>query len=75
MNTIFLNEHEDKFLSIMLSAPAKEIEKLIPETIADCSKMLKISPNEYDYSIHYPMILGITRRKWAEAMITEVMKG
>jgi len=39
MNTIFLNEHEDKLLSIMLSAPAKEIENLIPETVADCSKM------------------------------------
>ena len=67
-----MNDNEKELLAYMFAAPAAEIDNMIPATAGECAKFLGLSENEqYNYRIHYVIVVAKVRREWAWAMIKE----
>ena len=68
-----MTKTEKELLTYMIAAPTSEIEAMMPTTIKECASMLRITPEEYDNSTDYPILIAKMRRKWAQAMLAEAM--
>lgn len=62
------------FASMAMQGILNGGESIIPSRVSECENALGLEPGSYKYEKHYPALVALSARRYADALIDELNK-